>query len=69
MSEDEHIAWCSLPDHYVVHGADPKHSLGMKPHEDLLRTEKRFVQFHEPLRGLELFAGLCFISMHGRLLT
>jgi len=58
MSEDDHVAWCSLPDHYVVHGADPKHSLGMQLHEDLLRTEKKFIQFHEPLRGLELFAGL-----------
>ena len=69
MSEDEHITWCSLPDHYVVHGADPKHSLGMQPHEDLLETERRFIQFHEPLRGLELFAGLCIslVYMEGYL--
>ena len=69
MTEDEHIAWCSLPDHYVVHGADPKCSLGLQSHEDFLRTEKRFIQSHEPLRGLELFAGMCVLFVYGMLLT
>jgi len=63
MSEDENIAWCSLPDHYVVHGADLEHSLGFQPHHDFLSSEKKFLQFHEPLRGLELFAGM-FISQY-----
>ncbi|KAF9792170.1 S-adenosyl-L-methionine-dependent methyltransferase [Thelephora terrestris] len=57
MSEDEHDTWCSLPDHYVVHGVNLKHSLGFQLHCDLLVTEQRFLQIHEPLRGLELFAG------------
>ena len=57
MSEDEHAAWCSLPDHFVVHGADLKHGLGSKLHHGFLSSERRFLQFHEPLRGLELFAG------------
>jgi len=57
MSEDEHVAWCSLPDHYVVHGVDVKCGLGFQLHHDFLRSEKKFLQFHEPLRGLELFAG------------
>ena len=63
MSEDEHVAWCSLPDHYVVHGADPKHGLGVQLHDDFLRSEKRFLQSQEPLRGLELFAGMCILSI------
>jgi hypothetical protein len=58
MSEDERTAWCSLPDHYVVHGVGTKHSLGFQLHYDSLAAEKRFLQFHEPLRGLELFAGM-----------
>lgn len=63
MSEDEHATWCSLPDHYVVHGVNLKHSLGFQPHCDLLVTEKRFLQFHEPLRGLELFAGMSILKI------
>lgn len=58
MSEDERTAWCSLPDHYVVHGAGPKHSLGFQLHHNFLEAEKRFLQLFEPLRGLELFAGM-----------
>lgn len=58
MSEDEHDIWCSHPDHYVVHGADIKHSLGFQLHDSFLRSEKRFLKLHEPLRGLELFAGM-----------
>lgn len=58
MSEDEHTAWCSLPDHYIVHGAHIKHSLGFQLHNDFLVNEQSSLQFHEPLRGLELFAGM-----------
>ena len=63
MSKDENIAWCSLPDHYVVNGADLKHSLGFQLHHNSLSNEKRFLHMHEPLRGLELFAGM-FISQY-----
>ena len=58
MTENEHNDWCSLPDHYVIHGATLEYSSGFQVHLDFLATEKRFLQFHEPLRGLELFAGL-----------
>lgn len=58
MPEDEYVAWCSLPDHYVVHGADLKHGLGFQLHNDYLSGEERFFQLHEPLRGLELFSGM-----------
>ena len=57
MSKDEHAAWCSLPDHFVVHDADLKHGIGSQLHHEFLIREKRFLQLHEPLRGLELFAG------------
>lgn len=64
MTEDENIAWCSLPDHYVVHGTDLKHhSPGIQLHYEFLSSEKKFLQSHEPLRGLELFAGI-FISQY-----
>lgn len=62
MSEDEHIAWCSFPDHYVVHGVDVKHSSGFQLHHDSLSTEKMFLKFHESLRGLELFAGMIVLQ-------
>lgn len=57
MSEDEHTAWCSFPDHYVVHGVDLVHSPGFQVHCDFLAAERKLLEFHEPLRGLELFAG------------
>lgn len=63
MTEDENFAWCSLPDHYVVHGTGPRHGPGFQLHYEFLSSEKRFLQSHEPLRGLELFAGM-FISQY-----
>ena len=63
MSEDEHVTWCSLPDQYVVHGVDLKQGLGFQLHHEFLSSEKRFLQSNEPLRGLELFAGM-LISQH-----
>ena len=64
MSEDGHLAWCSLPDHYVVHGVDLKESLGFQLHHDFLSSEKRFLQSNEPLRGLELFAGMLIFQYY-----
>lgn len=58
MSKNEHAAWCSLPDHFVVHCADLEHGIGSQLHQEFLSSEKRFLQLHEPLRGLELFAGI-----------
>jgi hypothetical protein len=63
MSKGEHAAWCSLPDHFVVHGTDLKLGLGSQLHHELLSVEKRFIQLHEPLRGLELFAGISIFLM------
>jgi hypothetical protein len=63
MPENECAAWCSLPDHYVVCDLDLKHSPGFQTHLDSLIAEKRLLQFHEPLRGLELFAGKLILQI------
>lgn len=63
MPADECAAWCSLPDHYVVCDVDLKHNPGFQTHLDSLIAEKRLLQFHEPLRGLELFAGKLILQV------
>lgn len=63
MSEDERTAWCSFPDHYVVHGVDLEYSSGFQVHHDFLAAERRLLESHEPLRGLELFAGRSILQI------
>lgn len=60
-SEDEKLAWLSQEDHFLVDyhakSLEETNRAGLDLHELQLKHRIRLLSAHEPLKGLELFAG------------